>query len=223
MVYLILIILGIFGSVGYTMLMKKSYLLELQKPLDIKEFQLNYGFGKVSVVGKWKSVPIEITAEPRMSAEPARVVYTLTQQSPFTALIKPGTGFMTKEAAAQKKKSAEEDTARPWRVKLTEEEQAVIDKRRSDTGVGVTTQAPKEKYDITSPKAEDVSKYMAESSVCEALDGLFQAGFASVRIDHLQLVAVKAPYVVSDIAPRAVEQHLKLLRDLLVSGRPDAK
>ncbi len=203
------------ASVWYSTQMKKNYLCELEREVDIQKFNLAGGMGSATVEGVWKGMRIWIEALPSGPAMPSAIHYKMEHRSSFTADIRPGAGLVEDMRGKTKSTSQEDgETLRPWRARLTEEEQAIIDQRH---GVGpVVAEGPKERLRISSPKPDQVSQYLGQGSRNEDVTNLFKQGFTLVQIGFTDVVMVKSPYGAVDMTPKVVESRLKTLRSLLV-------
>ncbi len=203
------------ASVWYSTQMKKNYLCELEKEVDIQKFIMSGGLGSATVEGVWRSARIWIEALPSGPALPSAIHYKMEHRSSFTADIRPGAG-LEEEMKSKVRGPVQEDgdSARPWRARLTEEEQAIIDQRH---GVApVVQEGPKERLRISSPKPDQVSQYLAQGTRNQDVTNLFKQGFTLVQIGFTEVVMVKSPYGAVDMTPKVVESRLKTLRSLLV-------
>lgn len=218
----VLVITGMLAGLAaagilYSTQIKKSYLLELEKDLGISQFNLNAGLGKASISGVWKGCRIVIEAHPSGPSLPSCITYRMDQHSSFTAMIQPGQGVADDIKAKENKDKQEQDekAVRPWRVKLTKEEQELIDQRRGGTSEEMPL-AAREKLSISSPKPEQLKEYLAKDGHGDLLVDLFNKGVVSVEIDFAEIIMIRTPYTMADLAPKVVEDQLKKLRDLRV-------
>ncbi|MGI5844781.1 MAG: hypothetical protein ACOX9B_11450 [Candidatus Xenobium sp.] len=201
-------------SVWYSTQMKKANLCELERKLDLQRFELTGGLGKATAAGVWKGTRIWVEALPSGPSLPSAIHYRMEHRSNFTADIRPGPGLAEEvRNRASPATQEEKDTARPWRARLTEEEQAIIDQRRS----AATEEAiPKERFRVSSPKADLVAQYLAEGKRSQDIAELFAEGMTLVSVGFTEVTLVKSPYGAVDMTPKVVESRLKTLRDLRV-------
>ncbi len=203
------------ASVWYSTQMKKNYLCELEKEVEIQKFRLTGGLGSATVEGVWRGLRIWIEALPSGPAMPSAIHYKMEHRSTFTADIRPGAGLEEEmRGKAHPGPKEESDTARPWRARLTEEEQAIIDQRRG--GATVVQEGPKERLKISSPKPDQVTQYLAQGTRNDDVVRLFKQGFVLAQIGFTEVVLVKSPYAALDMTPKVVEARLKMLRSMLV-------
>lgn len=203
--------LGVF-SVWYSTQMKKNYLHELEKELELQKFSLTGSMGGATVEATWKGSRIWIEALPSGPNLPSCIQYKMEHRSTFTAEIRPGAGLQ--EEISAKPEAREEETLRPWRAKLTEEEQALIAQRRGDL-TAVDT-GPKERFRVSSPKPNEVSQYLAQGSRNADIADAFKSGVSMVQVGFTDVVLVKSPYNANDMTPKVVENYLRLLKGLRV-------
>jgi len=208
------VLLGVAAaSVWYSTQMKKNYLFELEQGLDLQRFELTGGLGKATVSGVWRGTRIWVEALPSGPSLPSAIHYRMEHRSSFTADIRPGAGLAEEIRNRARPKAEEDDTARPWRARLTEEEQAIIDQRR---GVVSGEAVPKERFRVSSPKADQVGQYLAQGTRAQDIAALFAEGIAMVSVGFTEVALVKSPYAAVDMTPKVVESRLRLLRTLRV-------
>ncbi|MBQ7567197.1 hypothetical protein IJT17_00150 [bacterium] len=191
---------------------KKGYLSELESALDLKDFKLQGNFGEAKVTALWKDVPFSIVAFPQFTTKPSDISYSMPYRFGFTAKIAAGPGLNADPAAA-KKKSDDEEELRPWRVRLTAEEQKIIDARRGDTGEA--TEMPMDKFTITANRADGVTKFLKNEEHSKAAEELLKAGISEIQINMEEIVAIKHGYDNNDMMPKQVETYLKALKSLV--------
>lgn len=207
--FCIAVVLVVCGCIVLLSWTKKGYLSELEKALNLKNFQLGGFLGDAKLKATWKDVPFTIEAKPQFSLKPAPIKYSMEYNFGYIATITPGPGLNRSSAAV--KKSGEEDTARPWRVKLTEEEQKIIDSRRG----GAETEATLDKFNVVANQTDGISRFLKDEKHAEAVEALLKAGITSVRIDVDKVEAVKTGYSNSDMMPKQVEKYLTELKKLV--------
>lgn len=212
------VVLGLgVGTVWYSTQMKKNYLHELEKELELQKFVMTGSMGKAHVEAVWRGIRIWIDALPTGPSLPSAINYRMEQRSSFTAEIRPGQGLVEEVAAKAKPVKQEEETIRPWRVKLTDEEQAVIDQRRGDPTVTTTTPSgPKERFRITSPKPDEVSRYLAQGKRSEEIARMFEEGISLITVGFTDVMVTKSPYGAVDMSPKNVEKRLRELKALRI-------
>jgi len=211
---IVAVLLGIAGvSVWYSTQMKKANLCELEHGLDLQRFELTGGLGKATVTGVWRGTRIWVEALPSGPSLPSAIHYRMEHRSGFTADIRPGAGLAEEFRSRARSATKEEDTARPWRARLTEEEQAIIDQRR---GATAGEAVPKERFRVSSPKADLVGQYLAEGTRAQDIADLFAEGIAMVSVGYTEVALVKSPYGAVDMTPKVVESRLKCLKGLRV-------
>jgi len=165
------------------------------------------------VTGVWRGTRIWVEALPSGPSLPSAIHYRMEHRSSFTADIRPGAGLAEEIRSRTKSATQEEDTARPWRARLTEEEQAIIDQRR---GVVSGEAVPKERFRVSSPKADQVGQYLAQGTRAQDIATLFAEGVAMVQVGFTEVALVKSPYGAVDMTPKVVESRLRLLKSLRV-------
>lgn len=203
------------GAVWYSTQMKKNYLHELEKELELQKFVMTGSMGKAHVEAVWRGTRIWIDALPSGPGMPSSINYRMEHRSNFTAEIRPGQGLADEVAAKTVVK--EEEVFRPWRVKLTDEEQQVINERRGDPNVTTATPAgPKERFRITSPKPEQVTTYLGHSTRSNDIAKMFEEGVVMVQVGFTDVVISKSPYGSADMTPKVVEKRLRELKALKV-------
>ncbi len=208
------VLLGVAGaSVWYSTQMKKNYLFELERGLDLQRFELTGGLGKATVTGVWRGNRIWVEALPSGPSLPSAIHYRMEHRSSFTADIRPGAGLAEEIRLRSQAKVQEDETLRPWRARLTEEEQAIIDQRR---GGAREESAPKERFRVSSPKPDQVTQYLAQDTRSQDIAALFAEGVAMVQVGFTEVVLVKSPYGAADMTPKVVESRLRLLKSLRV-------
>ncbi len=216
--FIIAILACFFGST----LLKKSNLEVLEKPLDIKQCEMKGVFGKVTFSGVWKRRNIEIVAGTSLPLRPCSLAIKMAHASSFPVEIKPGTGFVAKKEPVKltpREEKEEKEAVRPWRVKLTAEEQALIDKRREGKADG--NQESPDKYAVVSVKPEEASQYI--ESRTEAIDALFSAGFNAIYVELEAVRLVQESYDLKNISPAAVTKLLENMVKLLVKDPAETK
>ena len=188
---------------------KKGYLSELEKALGLKDFQLGGFLGEAKLSASWKDVPFTIEARPQFSLKPASIKYGMKYNYGFSAVITPGPGLYSKSTAV--KKNEAEETARPWRAKLTAEEQKIIDSRRG----GAETEVVLDKFNVTASQPDGITRFLKNETHAQAVEALLKAGITSVIIDVDKIEAVKTGYSNSDMMSKQVEKYLAELRKLV--------
>lgn len=201
-------------SVWYSSQMKKNYLHDLERNLEIQQFRMTGGMGSAAVEGVWKGCRIGIEALPSGPSLPSAIHYKMEHRSSFTAEIQPGNLLFQELRDQAAPKVKEPETLRPWRARLTEEEQAILDERRG--GASEAAQVSRERLRISSPKPELVNQYLAQGTREQDVTTLFKQGFAKIQVDYGEVVLVKSPYTSVDMTPKVVERCLKSLKGLRV-------
>ncbi|MCR5662469.1 MAG: hypothetical protein K6G50_10170 [bacterium] len=202
--------------------MKKSDLEVIEKPLDIKQYEIKGVLGSVTVSGVWKRRKIEIIAGTSLPFRPCRLVVKMGHSSTFPVEIKPGTGFVAKNEPVKltpREEKEEKEAVRPWRVKLTAEEQALIDKRRE--GKADDKQEAPDKYAVVSVKPEEASSYI--ESRTEAIDAILSAGFSAIYVEAEEVRIVHDSYDLKTITPAVVTKYLENMIKLLVKDPAETK
>ena len=206
------------GTVWYSTQMKKNYLHELEKGLELQKFSMTGSMGEAHVEAVWKGSRVWIDALRTAPAMPSAIHYRMEHRSSFTAEIRPGQG-LAEEVAARAKAAGpkEEETFRPWRAKLTDEEQALIAQRSGDdSATAVTAAGTKERFRISSPKRDQVDQYLAQGGRSDEVARIFEQGIDMVQIGFTDVVLVKSPYSPEDMSPRVVEKRLRELKSLKI-------
>ena len=211
------VLLGVAGaSVWYSTQMKKNYLHELEKGLELQKFEMSGSMGKALVQGVWKGQRIGVEALPSGPGMPSAIHYKMEHRSSFTAEIRPGSALLEEMSAAGKTQAKEEEeTFRPWRARLTDEEQAVLAQRHGEPAAKLE-EGPRERLRISSPKPDLVNQHLAQGSRHADLVRLFKEGFILVQVDYAEVVLVKSPYDARDMGPKIVESRFRTLKTLLV-------
>ncbi len=215
---LLLVLACFFGST----LIKKSNLEVIEKPLDIKQYEMKGVLGSVTVSGIWKRRKIEIIAGTSLPLRPCSLVVKMAHASTFPVEIKPGAGFVAKKEPVKltpREEKEEKEAVRPWRVKLTAEEQALIDKRRE--GKADDKQESPDKYAVVSVKPEEASSYI--ESRTEAIDDILSAGFNAIYVDAEEVRIVHDAYDLKTITPAVVTKYLENMIKLLVKDPAETK
>lgn len=200
------------GVVVMNNMTRKGYLNELEAGLELKEFKLDLSWGQVVVNAIWKGMPFQINAHSRMMVQLTVITYATDHRFDFSGNITPGPGLLAPSAGAQVKKASEEEALRPWRVKLTAEEQKIIDERR---GSEAPAEVSLNKFVVRSNKADVTAKYVQNREHSEALEALFKEGVSEVRFSAQGLVLVKNSYDNNDMLPKRVEKYLSKMKALI--------
>ena len=213
MAYIVaIVVLFLVGLVVMNDLTKKGYFKELESVLELKEFQLQTSGGKAVAVASWKSMKFQIVANYKMLVRQADINFIAEHRFDFSANITPGPALSTAQAGTKVKKGDDEATARPWRVKLTAEEQKIIDERR---GTETPVEVPLDKFVVRSNKADVSAKFLQSAEHSEALEALFKEGISEVRFSNQGLTVVKSSFDNSDLLPKQVEKYLTRMKALI--------
>ena len=205
-----LVIFVILACIVMSSQTKKGYLSELEKALGLKDFKMSGFLGDAQLSATWKEIPITIVVRPHLLTKQAPIQYVMNHRFGFAANITAGEGLKNGGAAAAKK-TVEDDTARPWRVKLTEEEQKIIEARRG----GAEAERELNKFNITASAVDVVSKFMKNAEHAKAVEDLLRAGISEVIIDMDKVIAVKKGYSNNDMTHKQVETFLNGLKELI--------
>lgn len=205
----VLVAVAVFcGCIVMLSQIKKGCLSELEKALNLKDFVMKGFLGEAKLNAVWKDMPFSIEALPQFTIKPSDIKYSVNYNSGYLATITAGAGLQSGGAA---KKVSEEETARPWRAKLTAEEQRIISSRHGSS----ETEKSVDKFNIVSNKPDEVSRFLKNEKRVEAVENLLKSGITAVRIDVDKIVAVKTGYSNSDMAPKQVEKYLTELKKLI--------
>ena len=217
-----LILFAVVGCLFGSTMIKKSQLEVIERPLDIKQCEIKGVLGKIAVTGVWKRRNIEITAGTSLPFRPCAFAVKMAHSSTFPVEIKPGSGFVAKKEPVKltpREEKEEKEAVRPWRVKLTAEEQALIDKRRE--GKTDDKQDAPDKYAVVSVKPEEASQYVGSRS--EAIDAIFSAGFNAIYVDSEAVRITHDSYDLKEITPAVVTKYLENMVQLLVKDPAETK
>lgn len=216
-VYGTLIITVVVGLYLFKLQMLKGYMVDIGKDLGMLKYDYKSDLGSAKVVAKgvFKNTQITLDAFLVGPGMPNKLVMSAQHRSTFAAVISPGIGLAIEkqEAAAAKKAEETKDDFKPWRPKLTKEEQQVIDSRRKG---GTNDDTPKEKFHISSIKMDEVNKFLAEGDRSQVIAGLFDKGIQEIRITFTDVAMDKIPYDETDFNAHKLEAYLNDLKKLVV-------
>lgn len=224
--FVTLILVGLALAAGFlSSQMKKNWFGELERKLDIADFEVEGFWGRAYCSFVWKGYRVAVEALPVGPGLPSTLTVKMMQANcGFTADIEPGPGLrrnLEKQAGKQEK---EEEAFRPWRARLTEEEKEAIRARGGvpEEGAIQAGEWPRQPGDeqlfkVVSPNADRATAYLGDPRRREALEALFRDGFGLVQIGFADISAVKSAYKARDMHVPSVEGALLSLRAL----RPD--
>ncbi len=215
----VLVVIGVFillfaGAAVITSQTKMGYLRDLEKELGIAQFKLTGNLGNAKMTGVWKSCDASLEVKPRIPGTPSDYKMSMVRRGNFAAIITPGVGLSTSKEDPKAKES-EEQAVRPWRVKLTDEEQKIIDQRNNGLTEATIGSDGAQKFNVSSNKTDEVVKFLRNEEHSKALEDLFHNGFSKVEISMSEIVATKMPYYNDDMMPKKVESYLKAMKALV--------
>ncbi len=214
LVVIVVFMLLFVGAAVITSQTKKGYLRDLEKELGITQFNLAGNLGNAKMTGVWKGCYASLEVKPRIPGTPSDYKLSMARRGNFTAIITPGVGLAT-AAEDPKAKAEEEQAVRPWRVKLTDEEQKIIDQRNNGLTEATTGADGAQKFNVSSNKTDEVVKFLKSEEHSKALETLFHYGFCKVEISMSEIIATKLPYVNDDMMSKKVESYLKEMKALV--------
>jgi hypothetical protein len=220
-----LVILGIFGALGVASgfvasQIKKGYLLELPEKAGVSDHQVEGMWGRACLTGKWKDRRIQVEALATGPGMPGSVSYRLDARFSFNADIRPGELMLEKmkkpEPKGAQSAASPQESFKPWRAKLTAEEEAEIRRRHGEEPQAApAAKAEPQLFHITSPTPDEVANFLKDPKKTAALEDLFKEGIGAVCIHLGDVTAIKSPYTSKDdLEVSAVEKRLSKLKIL---------